>query len=207
MPDEELTSQICRSRVRSGGLVTGLVTNPVTASMAGAATSGATATYAEAPGAAPNYILPLLTGAYYSVANIEQFQRLSYRSLYWIGDKGKPVVNPRLSLAKIPTYSANNTVVNITLGKWNWSDGTPVTSRDVAFWINLLEANKKNIAFYIPGEFPDNLKSYKVDRARIRPANAQGASQPDLVHVRPALANNAHPSADLGQDVRFRSDR
>ncbi len=53
-------------------------------------------------------------------------------------------------------------MVNITLGKWNWSDGTPVTSRDVAFWINLLEANKKNIAFYIPGEFPDNLKSYKV---------------------------------------------
>jgi peptide/nickel transport system substrate-binding protein len=146
----------------TGALVAGLVTSPIAASTAGAATTGATATYAEGPGAAPNYILPLLTGAYYSVANIEQFQRLSYRSLYWIGDKGKPVVNPQLSLAKIPTYSANNTVVNVTLGKWNWSDGTPVTSRDVAFWINLLEANKKNIAFYIPGEFPDNLKSYKV---------------------------------------------
>ena len=146
----------------TGALVAGLVTSPIAASTAGAATTGATATYAEAPGAAPNYILPLLTGAYYSVANIEQFQRLSYRSLYWIGDKGKPVVNPQLSLAKLPIYSANNTVVNISLGKWNWSDGTAVTSRDVAFWINLLEANKKNIAFYIPGEFPDNLKSYKV---------------------------------------------
>ena len=32
----------------------------------------------------------------------------------------------------------------------------------MTFWINLLEANKKNIAFYIPKEFPDNLKSYKV---------------------------------------------
>ena len=108
----------------TGALVAGLVTSPIAASTAGAATTGATATYAEAPGAAPNYILPLLTGAYYSVANIEQFQRLSYRSLYWIGDKGKPVVNPQLSLAKLPTYSANNTVVNISLGKWNWSDGT-----------------------------------------------------------------------------------
>jgi peptide/nickel transport system substrate-binding protein len=144
------------------GLVAGLVTNPVTASTVSAASGGATATYAEGPGAAPNYILPLLTGAYYSIANIEQFQRLSYRSLFWIGDKGKPVVNPQLSLANLPTYSDNNTVVNITLGKWNWSDGTPVTSRDVTFWINLLEANKKNIAFYIPGEFPDNLKSFKV---------------------------------------------
>ena len=147
------------------GLVAGLVANPVTTSTAGAATSGATATYAEGPGAAPNYILPLLTGAYYSIANIEQFQRLSYRSLYWIGDNGKPVVNPQLSLANLPTYSDNNSVVNITLGKWNWSDGTPVTSRDVTFWINLLEANKKNIAFYIPGEFPDNLKSFKVTGA------------------------------------------
>ena len=116
----------------------------------------------SSPAPHPNYILPLLTGAYYSIANIEQFQRLSYRSLFWIGNKGKPVVNPTLSLAQTPTYSDNNTVVNITLGKWNWSDGTPVTSRDVTFWINLLEANKKNIAFYIPGEFPDNLKSYKV---------------------------------------------
>ena len=144
------------------GLVAGLVTNPVTASVASAASSGATATYAEPPGTTPNYILPLLTGAYYSVANIEQFQRLSYRSLFWIGDKGKPVVNPVLSLANSPTYSANDTVVNITLRKYNWSDGTPVTSRDVTFWINLLEANKKNIAFYIPGEFPDNLKSFKA---------------------------------------------
>ncbi|HTT90053.1 MAG TPA: ABC transporter substrate-binding protein [Acidimicrobiales bacterium] len=146
----------------AGGLVAGLVTNPVAPTVASAASSGATATYAEGPGATPNYILPLLTGAYYSVANIEQFQRLSYRSLYWIGEQGKPVVNPTLSLANLPTYSDNNSVVNITLRKYNWSDGTPVTSRDITFWINLLEANKKDIAFYIPGEFPDNLKSYKV---------------------------------------------
>ncbi len=185
------------------GLVAGLVTNPVTASTAGAATSGATATCAEPPGTTPNYILPLLTGAYYSVANIEQFQRLSYRSLFWIGDKGKPVVNPTLSLAKLPTYSNNNTVVNINLGKWNWSDGTPVTSRDVTFWINLLEANKKNIAFYIPGEFPDNLKSYKVTGPESIQLTLTGAGKPDLVHLRPALANNAHPAADLGQDLGF----
>ncbi len=146
----------------AGALATGLVTNPVAASTAVAASSATTATFAEPPGTYPNYILPLLTGAYYSVANIEQFQRLSYRSLFWIGNKGKPVINAKLSLASTPAYSDNNTVVNISLGKWNWSDGTPVTSRDVTFWINLLQANKKNIAFYIPGEFPDNLKSYKV---------------------------------------------
>ncbi len=162
----------------SGALVAGLVTSPVVTSTAGAATSGVTATLAEPPGTYPNYILPLLTGAYYSVANIEQFQRLSYRSLFWIGDHGKPVVNPQLSLASTPVYSDNNTVVNLTLGKWNWSDGTPVTSRDVTFWINLLEANKKNIAFYIPGEFPDNLKSYKVTGPESIQLNLTGPVNP-----------------------------
>jgi peptide/nickel transport system substrate-binding protein len=124
--------------------------------------AGATATYAELPGSTPNYIFPMLTGAYYSVANIEQFQRLSYRSLYWIGKSGKPVLNPVLSLAYPPKFSAGNTVVSIKLRGYKWSDGTPVTSRDVAFWINLLRANKKSFAAYIPGEFPDNVKSYKL---------------------------------------------
>ncbi|HEX3489256.1 MAG TPA: hypothetical protein VHU92_07925, partial [Streptosporangiaceae bacterium] len=43
-------------------------------SSGGQAASGGTATYAEPPGTTPNYIFPMLTGAYYSVANIEQFQ-------------------------------------------------------------------------------------------------------------------------------------
>jgi peptide/nickel transport system substrate-binding protein len=124
--------------------------------------STTTATYAEEPGAAPDYIFPMITGAYYSVANIEQFQRLSYRSLYWIGENGSPVINQSLSLADMPTYSNGNTVVTIHLRNYKWSDGTPVTTRDVAFWINLLKANKKTFAAYIPGEFPDNLKSYKI---------------------------------------------
>lgn len=41
----------------------------------GASTSagGNTATFAEEPAAIPNYIFPMLTGAYYSTTNIEQF--------------------------------------------------------------------------------------------------------------------------------------
>lgn len=125
--------------------------------------SGGTATFALPPGTTPNYIFPMITAAYYSVANIEQFQRLSYRSLYWIGNaKGQPVVDPAMSLAAPPTYSHNNSVVTIHLNNYTWSDGKPVTTRDVAFWINLLEANKGTFAAYIPGEFPDNMKSYKI---------------------------------------------
>jgi peptide/nickel transport system substrate-binding protein len=132
-------------------------------SAGGKPVSGGTAVYAELPGSTPNYIFPMLTAAYYSVTNIEQFQRLSFRSLYWIGNsKGQPVVDPSMSLAALPVYSDHDSVVTITLGNYKWSDGQPVTTRDVAFWINLLKANKADFAAYIPGEFPDNLKSYKI---------------------------------------------
>ncbi|MGH3276840.1 MAG: ABC transporter substrate-binding protein, partial [Streptosporangiaceae bacterium] len=152
-----LLASACGSSAGSGS-ATGGGTTPV---------NGGTATFAEGPGATPNYIFPMLTGAYYSVTNIEQFQRLSFRSLFWIGNgQGQPVVDPALSLAATPVYSDNNSVVTITLGNYKWSDGTPVTTRDVAFWINLLEANKATFAAYIPGEFPDSLKSYKIVDAK-----------------------------------------
>ena len=73
---------------------------------------------------------------------------------------------PGLSLAALPTYSDNNSVVTIKLGNCKWSDGSPVTTRDIAFWINLLKVNKGSFAAYIPGEFPDSLKSYKIVDAK-----------------------------------------
>ena len=145
----------------------------------GTPTSGGTATFALLPGTTPNYIFPMLTAAYYSVANIEQFQRLSFRSLYWIGNaQGQPVVDPAMSLAAQPTYSDHNSVVTIHMGNYKWSDGKPVTTRDVAFWINLLKANKANFAAYIPGEFPDNLKSYKIVNAKTMVLTLTGSFNP-----------------------------
>lgn len=124
--------------------------------------SGGTATFAEPAGTTPNYIFPMVDGAHYSVANIEQFERLMYRSLYWIGKDGKPVIDYSMSLAGPPKFSNHDRVVTITLNHYTWSDGQPVTARDVEFWINLLKANKANFAAYIPGEFPDNVTSTKV---------------------------------------------
>ncbi|MGH3405161.1 MAG: ABC transporter substrate-binding protein [Streptosporangiaceae bacterium] len=145
----------------------------------GQATSGGTATFALLPGTTPNYIFPMLTAAYYSVANIEEFQRLSYRSLYWIGNaQGQPVVDPAMSLAAPPTYSDHNSVVTIRLGNYTWSNGSPVTTRDVAFWINMLKVNKGSFAAYIPGEFPDNLKSYKIVNSKTIVLTLTGSFNP-----------------------------
>lgn len=125
--------------------------------------AGGTATFAEDAGSKPDYIFPMDTPTYQSIANIEQFNRLSYRSLYWIGKDDQPVIDPTESLAQPAVYSDGDTKVTVTLNNFNWSDGKPVTTRDVEFWINLFRANKTTVAGYIPGEFPDNIKTFTAN--------------------------------------------
>ena len=96
-------------------------------------------TFAEQPSAPPNYIFPLESGAYFTFAN-GQFVPLMYLPLYWFGNAGKPSVNYALSIAEPPTFADNNSLVTITLKHWLWSDGKPITARDVIFWLNLLSA-------------------------------------------------------------------
>ncbi|MCI2976430.1 MAG: ABC transporter substrate-binding protein, partial [Ferrimicrobium sp.] len=78
---------------------------------------GGTAYFAEAPGANPNYIFPLMPGADFSVAN-GQLQYLLYRPLYFFGVGNKAELNPSLSLANPPVYSNNDKTVTITLKKY-----------------------------------------------------------------------------------------
>ena len=119
--------------------------------------SGGTATFAEGPNAKPNYIFPLASGGFFSVANLSQFQFLMYRPLYWFGQDGKVQLNSSLSLASDPVYTDGGKTVTLKLKGWKWSDGQPITSRDVEFWMNLLKANVGHWAAYAPGEFPDNV--------------------------------------------------
>jgi peptide/nickel transport system substrate-binding protein len=71
-------------------------------------------------------------------------------------------------------WSDKNTVVTITLKHWYWSNGTPVTARDLMFWMNLASATSDPNAPFIgsstspgpewagetPGEYPLNIVSY-----------------------------------------------
>jgi peptide/nickel transport system substrate-binding protein len=132
-------------------------------SSTGPAVTKTTATFAEGPGAQPNYIFPLATLAYFSVANLSQFQYLMYRPLYWFGDNGQVQLNPSLSLADAPVYSSDGKSVTITLKGWKWSNGTQITARDIQFWQNLVTANKEDWAGYSPGEYPDNVSSTTIN--------------------------------------------
>lgn len=140
-----------------GGTSTG------TSTSTGTPVQGGTASFALPPNTIPNYIFPFMSLAHFSVSNISQFQYLMYRPLYWFGTNGQPSLNTSLSLANPPTYSNGGTTAVVTLKSYKWSDGTPVTATDVMFWMNMLKAEKTHWAAYVPGAFPDNVTSIKVD--------------------------------------------
>ena len=120
------------------------------------------ATFAEQPGAIPNYIFPLASSQFYSAANVFQFQYLMYRPLYSFGTNGQVQLNNALSLAYPPVYSNDGKSVTMTLKGWKWSDGVPITARDIQFWQNLVTANKAIWPAYVPGEYPDNVVSSTI---------------------------------------------
>lgn len=124
-----------------------------------ASSSSATVTFALPPGETPNYVDPFVSGPDSNNQDLFQFENLMYRPLYWFGNNGEPQINYHQSLALPPVYSNHGRTVTITLKHWRWSDGDPVTTRDVEFFMNLYKAEKGNYIGYVPGAIPDNLQS------------------------------------------------
>jgi peptide/nickel transport system substrate-binding protein len=123
----------------------------------GAKVTGGTATLAFDAGAGANYIFPLLPPANFSTSNSQDFQWLMWRPLYWYGVGDTPDINLSLSIGNLPTYSNGGKTVTITLKPYKWSDGTPVTARDVQFWEDLVAADPDNYGASVPGGYPFNI--------------------------------------------------
>jgi peptide/nickel transport system substrate-binding protein len=109
-------------------------------SASGTPQSGGTATFAELPATVPNYIFPFVSSAYISVSNLNLFQYLMYRPLYWFGNGASPTVNTTKSLASLPVWSNGGKTVTITMKPYMWSNGTPVSAQNVEFWLNMENA-------------------------------------------------------------------
>jgi peptide/nickel transport system substrate-binding protein len=172
---------------RTGGalarsLAVGAAAVALLASSLGGATASAKSsgtgvvTFAELPSTPPNYIFPIEPAQFEGNQNTFQFSNLLYLPLYWFGSKGEPVLNRGLSVAKPPVFSSDDTVLSITLKHWRWSNGTPITARDVIFGINLIRAitdpNAPAIGSsnspgpgdgdFTQGGFPENVVSYSA---------------------------------------------
>jgi peptide/nickel transport system substrate-binding protein len=123
--------------------------------------SGGIITFAEQPGEPPTYIFPLYDGANSGNNNITYLQPLMWKPLYWFGhtQSSLPTINYTYSMADPPVFSDGGKTVTMTLKHYMWSDGKPVTSRDLTFWMNLLLAEKTNYSSYVPGGFLDHITS------------------------------------------------
>jgi peptide/nickel transport system substrate-binding protein len=123
--------------------------------------SGGTAYWAELPSATPNMIFPFDPTGFFSVPNINQFQYLMYRPLFWFSVGGTANLNTKLSLAQVPVYSNGTKTVTVTLKHYVWSNGETVTAQDVVFWMNMMHSEKDNFGAYVPGinAIPDDVSN------------------------------------------------
>jgi peptide/nickel transport system substrate-binding protein len=130
-----------------------------TGSGGGKPQSGGVVTFAEQPGSTPTYIFPLYNGANSGNDDITYLQPLMWLPLYWFGhsDNEQATINYKLSMADPPVFSNGGRTVTMTLKNYKWSNGKPVTSRDLVFWTNLLLAEKNNSAAYVPGGWMDHV--------------------------------------------------
>ncbi len=110
----------------------------------------------------PNWILPIGTAAHLNTNNRSIADSLWERLVAYDGSTGKIAWNKKASIATAADFASDGKSVKITLGDRSWSDGKPITSRDVEFWFNLIKANKAEWAGYNPGKAPDNWTSFKT---------------------------------------------
>ena len=168
----------------SGGGIAGPSGAFGTAPAASGTPHGGTVTVAEPPGATPNWILPLTPGANNSVYTAFSFQYEMWRPLYWFVNGVAPKETPSMSLADEPKFSNGDKTVTITLkSTYKWSDGKPLTSQDVLFWIDLMKAAIKespaNWAGFTPGVgIPDELASATTPNASTIVINLKKAYNP-----------------------------
>jgi peptide/nickel transport system substrate-binding protein len=116
--------------------------------------------FAEGPGASPNYIFPYVGCANFSVANLNQFQFLMYRPVYWFGLGASTAVDYNLSTAKQPVFSDGDKTITITMKGWKFSDGQTVNAESVMFFLNMYKADPTSYCGYNAGYgIPDQLSS------------------------------------------------
>ena len=86
---EGLTGGLLRKALAAGMVAATLtmgLTGIVASSASASSSAKTTVIFAEQAQAPPNYIFPFMSLAFFSVSNLNQFQHLMYRPLYWFGN-------------------------------------------------------------------------------------------------------------------------
>ncbi|MCY0888622.1 MAG: peptide ABC transporter substrate-binding protein [Alicyclobacillaceae bacterium] len=153
-----------------------------TAASAGKPTPGGTITFAVSAQTNLNWFIPIANSGADSVANFQMIYDM-YKPLLWINPNYS--INWNSSIADKITYNKAGTVYHVYLNpKWHWSNGQPVTSKDLMFTWNVVKAASANNAPspwpYVgvgTGDIPNGIKSvvpngkYEVTFTLDKPAN------------------------------------
>lgn len=162
-----------------------------------------------------NWFLPLSNAASDSVYNTQLIDQL-YKPLLWINNQYQ--IDWGSSIAKNITYNSAGTVYHVFLNpKWTWSDGTPVTSKDILFTWNVIKAaSASNAAQPWPfvgagtGDIPNGIKSVvansptEVTITLDKPANQQWFIYNGIIQLTPMPEHawNKYPS-NISQEIAY----
>ncbi|MBV9382325.1 MAG: hypothetical protein JOY82_22420 [Streptosporangiaceae bacterium] len=146
-------------------------------------------------GASPNFIFPLAPVTNTDGYNVNLVNPM-WPVLVYGGDGGQSTVNPAESLYSSMTWTSNDKTVTINLKPWNWSDGTPITSRDFTFVYNMLKADVPNWNYYVPGLFPADVAGVSTPTAHTVVLNLTRSYNPafyteDVLSYVPLLPQHA----------------
>ncbi|MDP9727668.1 peptide ABC transporter substrate-binding protein [Alicyclobacillus tolerans] len=178
-------------------------------------TPGGTITFAVAPQTNLDWFFPISNAAADSVANFQLIYQM-YKPLIWIDNNYN--INWNSSIASKITYNKKGTVYHVFLNpKWHWSNGQPITSKDVLFSWNVIKAASANNAPnpwpYVgvgTGDIPNGVASvvanspYEVTFTLDKPANQHWFIYNGLIQIipMPASAWNKYPN-NITEEIKY----
>jgi peptide/nickel transport system substrate-binding protein len=174
-----------------------------------------TITWAEPPGSAPTWILPIVPGADFTVYSTNSFSYESWRPLYWTQSGVSPTIDQSLSLAYMPTYSNGDKTVTVKMkSTYKWNDGQPVTASDALFYLDELRAAVResgaNWGEYSPGVgIPDQVVSASAPNATTlvlnlnKPVNPTWFTENNLALIEPMPVHAWAKSSASGPILDF----
>ncbi len=110
----------------------------------------------EGPGADVTSFNPLLVQSLYN----QEATYLIFMQLIWINRYHQ--IDYSRSIASSVTSPDSGKTYDVTLRKWHWSDGVPVTSADVAYTYGLLKQLGSTSPEYGDGGMPDIIQSFNI---------------------------------------------
>jgi peptide/nickel transport system substrate-binding protein len=124
--------------------------------------AGGAVAFALPPAAAPNWIMPISLPGFTATFNAALRDGLFVPLYHYDGSSGTVGMDGAAGAADPPVYAGDGRSVTITLKDLTWSDGTPVTTRDVEFWVNLVRADKNRWSKYSSGLIPDDIVAFRT---------------------------------------------